>query len=205
MIKVENIEVSNIARAVYSARNAMNSWDRSDSDLKNDILGPNDLGLAQRLFKAGNAHAKYLRTINVTMDITCNHFWWAEMDTYVFAIRQSCSKMHKIHVKPFDSTDFSHEGIDEVGGDVWVTFADVLCTLEMLRQKFNETQEKKYWRAMLELLPMGYNIKATITTNYQTIMDILQWRTNHKVQEWVEFCEIMRKELPYIKAIRGEE
>lgn len=39
MIKVENIKVYNIARAIYSARNALNSWDKSDSDLENDIVG----------------------------------------------------------------------------------------------------------------------------------------------------------------------
>ena len=38
MIKIENVEVHGIARAVYSSRNAMNSWDKSDSDLSADIF-----------------------------------------------------------------------------------------------------------------------------------------------------------------------
>lgn len=46
MIKIENVDVHNIARAVYSARNAMNSWDKSDSNLEKDILGDADLELA---------------------------------------------------------------------------------------------------------------------------------------------------------------
>lgn len=205
MIKVENVAVYNIARAVYSARNAMNSWALSDSDLENDVLGPKDLGLAQRLYKGGPVHAKYLRQIMVTIDIVCHHTWWSEFDTYkVGTTRNSCSKMHKIHVKEFVKDDFSHEGIDEVGGDVVVTFGDVLCTLEMLRQKFNETNEKKYWRAIIELLPMGYNIRATVTMNYANVMNMLDWRTNHKLDEWVEFCGILRS-LPYVKEIRGEE
>ena len=70
MIKVENVEVYNIARAVYSARNALNSWDKSDSDLKKDTLGPVDLDLAKRLYKSGSEHRKFLRQIFVTMDIT---------------------------------------------------------------------------------------------------------------------------------------
>ena len=52
MIKIENIKVYNIAWAVFSARNAHNSWDKSDSDLDHDILGENDIELARKLYKA---------------------------------------------------------------------------------------------------------------------------------------------------------
>lgn len=108
MIKVENIEVYNIARAVYSARNAMNSWDKSDSDLKKDILGPADLDLAKRLYKGGTAHRKYLRQIFVSMDIIAPLYWIAELDTYkIGTARNSCSFMHKGISKPFEITDFS--------------------------------------------------------------------------------------------------
>ena len=69
MIKLENTEVYNIARAVYSARNAMNSWDRSDSDLEKDILGEADHALAMKLSQAGSDHAKYRRMIPVCVDI----------------------------------------------------------------------------------------------------------------------------------------
>lgn len=213
MIKVENIEVFNFEGAIRGMRNPMNSWNRSDSyvsDFTDDgkdgfVLGKNDLDLMQRLYKGGPVHAKYLRQLMISMDIVSHHAWWAEFDTYkVGTTRNSCSKMHKIHVKEFTKDDFSHEGIDEVGGDVAITFGDVLCTLEMLRQKFNETNEKKYWRAIIELLPTGYNIRATVTMNYANVMNMLDWRTNHKLDEWVEFCGILRS-LPYVKEIRGEE
>lgn len=46
MINFENVEVYNIGRAVYSARNPLNSWDRSDTDIDRDIIGENDLKLA---------------------------------------------------------------------------------------------------------------------------------------------------------------
>ena len=52
MIKIENVDVQGIARAVYSARNAMNSWDKSDSNLEKDILGNADLELAKKAFSA---------------------------------------------------------------------------------------------------------------------------------------------------------
>ena len=102
MIKVENTHIDNIVRAVYSARNAMNSWNISDSDWKNDVLGDNDLALAKKLVKAGTDHSKFMRMINVTLDIVAPLYWWAEYDTYkVGTVRNSCSKMHKIHEKEF--------------------------------------------------------------------------------------------------------
>ena len=82
MIKIENCKVYNIARAVYAARNPMNSWEKSDSDIENDILGENDLVLAKKLVKAGSDHRKFMRQIFVSMDVTAPLYWWKEFDTY---------------------------------------------------------------------------------------------------------------------------
>ena len=213
MIKVEAISVTDMYAAIRGMRNPMNSWGKMDSKEVYDvgrnrmdcIVGENDMDLMRRLYKGGPVHAKYLRQIHVSMDIVCHHTWWAEFDTYkVATVRNSCSKMHKIHVKPFELADFSHEGVNEVGGRTMSVYLLYLKQLERLRNKFNETQEKKYWRAIIDMLPMGFNIRATVSMNYQTVMNILDWRSNHKVDEWVEYCNILR-ELPYIKEIRGEK
>ena len=110
MIKIENISVYNIARAVYSSRNALNSWNKSDSDLEHDILGEKDLDLARRLYKAGAEHRKYMRQIFVTMDITAPLYWWKEADQYRIGVTtNSCSTMHKLLAKPFEMEDFSFD------------------------------------------------------------------------------------------------
>ena len=101
--------------------------------------------LAQRLVLAGTDHSKFMRMINATMDITTNHIWWSEFDTYkVSTVRNSCSKMHKIHVKEFKVEDFSHEGITEVGKFVEIHFNKTIEVLEYLRKEFNKTKERKY-------------------------------------------------------------
>ena len=70
------------------------------------ILGENDLKLMQSLIKAGTDHSKFMRMINVTMDITAPMYWAKEMDTYkVGTVRNSCSTMHKIHNKEFIRTN----------------------------------------------------------------------------------------------------
>ena len=160
-------------------------------------IGDNDLDLMMKLSKGGPVHAKYRRMIVVYADITCHHTWWAEFDTYkVGTVRNSCSKMHKIHVKEFVKDDFSTEGIDECGGRTLEVFEIVKDELERLRILYNETQEKKYWRASIELLPMGFNIKATVMFTYETLYNINCWRNPHKVFEWIEFCK-WSKTLPY--------
>ena len=219
MVKVENIEVFNFEGAIRGMRNPLNSWEKSDSsytpavDYKlgekikhNFRIGEKDLALMRRLYKGGTEHRKFMRQIMVSMDITCNHFWWAEFDTYKVGVtRNSCSKMHKVHIKEFVPDDFSHEGLTEVGGEFLEHFEETLATLERLRVLFNETGEKKYWRALLELLPMGYNIKATITMNYENAASIIRQRKNHKVFEWNDFCYVLRTQLPYLEEIINEK
>ena len=110
MIKIENTHVDNIVRAVYSARNAMNSWDKSDSNWETGTLGENDLTLAKKLSKAGNDHAKFLRMINVTCDITAPRFWWEQFSTYrIGVVQNSTSTMHRLTHKVFEVSDFSCE------------------------------------------------------------------------------------------------
>jgi hypothetical protein len=206
MIKIENSEVIGWEHAIRGMRNPMNSWDKSDSGFIGEVgeqayIGEDDLDLMKRLAKGGSVHAKYRRMIIVYMDITCHHTWWAEFDTYkVGTVRNSCSKMHKIHVKEFVKDDFSTEGIDECGGRTLEVFEIVKDELERLRVLFNETGEKKYWRAIIELLPMGFNIKATIMLSYEVLHNIYTWRNNHKVFEWVEFCKWIET-LPYAKEL----
>ena len=101
MITIENICVSGFAAALRGMRNPLNSWKKSDSVITYENgeevaqIGPNDLDLMKRLRKAGSDHRKYLRMINVSMDITAMQPWWFEFDTYkVGTVRNSCSKMH---------------------------------------------------------------------------------------------------------------
>ena len=88
----------------------------------NYVLGPNDLGLAKRLRRAGSDHRKYIRQVFVSVDITAPMYWWKEYDTYkVATVANSTSTMHKIHSKPFELDDFSHDHLTtgESGG-LWV-------------------------------------------------------------------------------------
>ena len=78
MIKLERTSVMNLENAIRGARNPMNSWDRMDNHYDEDgnfVLGENDLGLAQKLRRAGSDHRKYVRQIFVSVDITAPLYW----------------------------------------------------------------------------------------------------------------------------------
>lgn len=211
MIKIEKIHVDNIARAVYSARNAMNSWDKSDSDLETDTLGENDLALAKKLSKSGTDHRKFLRMINVTADITAPLYWLKEFDTYkIGTTANSCSTMHKIADKEFTLEDFSTEHLQGPG------IANLKSTINLLnyyRDLFNKTIEhdridgldgdkikKDWWWQMIQLLPSSYNQKRTVQLNYEVLLNMYYARKDHKLDEWRAFCKVIET-LPYFKTI----
>lgn len=202
MINISNVEVHGIVRAIYSARNAMNSWNKSDSDLENEILGKKDLDLAKKLCKAGTDHRKFMRMIVVYADITAPLYWWKEYDTYKIAtVANSCSTMHKIHDKEFTLYDFSCE---HLRGSAMNVFQDVIYWLNFYRDEYIQTKDKDYWWQMIQLLPSSYNQKRTVMLNYEVLHNMYHSRKNHKLDEWREFCKWI-KTLPYSEIITGSE
>ena len=197
MILLERTCVMNLENAVRGARNPMNSWGRSDSFYGEDgsyVLGPNDLSLALRLRKAGSDHRKFIRQIFVSVDITAPLYWWKEYDTYkVATVANSTSTMHKIHAKPFEIADFSHEALTEKGIRA---LQDLICVLEEFRQEYVRTKDRTAWYNMIQLLPSSYEQKRTCTLNYETLVNIYFARKNHKLDEWHDFCGWIRT-LPY--------
>ncbi len=201
MLICERTSVMNIENAIRGARNPMNSWDRMDSSYNEDgeyILGPNDLGLAKRLRKAGSDHRKYIRQIFVSVDITAPIYWWKEYDTYkVSTVANSTSTMHKMHSKPFSINDFSHDHMTEQTVEFMET---VVAELEKIRLRYLEHKNKEDWYDMIQLLPSSYNQMRTCTLNYESLINMYFARKNHKLAEWHTFCRWV-EELPYAKEL----
>lgn len=261
MLKIEKTEVYGWEAAIRGMRNPKNSWERSDSHpcavlgeitdknrsyrcagCKNEfvgrpnciVIGKNDLDLMTRLRNAGPEHAKFLRIIVVTCDITGPLYWWKEFDTYkVGTVANSCSTMHKIAAKEFTLEDFSHEhlvsgwvGKDKNGVviDIPGPYEKLQSTIELLnsiRETYlyvkNTPKEKidwsytpslsakDIWWQMIQLLPSSYNQKRTVFLNYWVLANIYHQRQHHKQDEWrVTFCDWI-KSLPYSNLITGDE
>jgi hypothetical protein len=84
---------------------------------------------------------------------------------------------------------------------------DILnLTIRMLnraRDLYLQTNDKRYWWQLIQLLPSSYNQKRTVMLNYEVLANIYHDRKNHKLDEWREFCEWIRDYLPYSKLIVG--
>ena len=201
MIDFNRVYVMNLENAI-SARNPMNSWARSDSYYDENgqyILGENDLSLAKRLRNAGTSdHRKYLRQVMLSVDITAPMYWWKEYDTYkVATVANSTSTMHKIHSKPFEIDDFSHDHLTENGLKVLRALVD---EMEKIRLEYVETKDKSLWYDLIQLLPSSYNQMRTCTLNYETLINIYKSRKHHKLDEWRSFCEWIET-LPYAREL----
>ena len=205
MIKLENTRVMNFDGAIRGARNPMNSWDRMDSSYDesgNYILGENDLSLAKRLCKAGSDHRKFIRQILVCVDITAPMYWWKEFDTYkVGTVANSTSTMHKIHSKPFELDDFSHDHLSNDAEKALIEFIDFM---EKKRISFVENKNKDDWYDIIQLLPSSYNQTRTITMNYENLHNMYFARKSHKLEEWHKYCDWIM-ELPYTKELFIQE
>lgn len=222
MIKIDGTNTYGWEAAVRGMRNPMNSWAKSDShycwepqypgggcfgcELNSDhncrvdkyVVGAADLDLMKRLIKSGTDHSKFLRMIGVTCDLTAPLYWWKEYDTYkVGTVANSCSTMHKIHAKKFEREDFSTDHLIPRMKEVLdVTIAN----LNACRGNFLETQDKKWWWQMIQLLPTSYNQKRTVQLNYAVLRNIYHSRKNHKLDEWHTFCHWVEG-LPYSELI----
>ena len=209
MLKVESTETYGWEAAIRGMRNPKNSWDKSDSEWKyyggdcykgTFVIGKNDLDLMMRLRNAGTDHRKYLRMITVYCDITAPLYWWKEFDTYkVGTVANSCSTMHTIHKTEISEELFSfdHVKLCEVG-------KEYLNELEKLRVKFNATKDKKYWDALIQLLPASFNQKRTVMLNYEVLANMYKSRKNHRLDEWHTLCDWIES-LPYSQLITGKD
>ena len=174
-------------------------------------LGSNDYSLMNKLSKAGTDHRKFMRMMPVYVRITAPLYWWKEFDTYkIGTVANSCSTMHKIQEKEFTLEDFSCEHLDllNVKPSYDINFVsslkEILRCLNLARDKYLETKDKKYWWQMIQLLPSSYNQTRNVMLNYEVLANMYHSRKNHKLDEWREFCKWIEN-LPYSDLIIRED
>ena len=218
-MKFEKTEVWGFEHAIRGMRQPLQSHSKSDSYWGNDegclesyVIGEKDLELAQKLIKSGSEHRKFLRQIFVATDITAPLYWWKEADQYkVGTTTNSTSTMHKLASTPitmdcFEMDDFDkfletplEDGENEEQWKFWQR--ELIPRLEALRQKYNETKDKRYWKELIRLLPESWLQTRTVTMNYENLLNMYRQRKNHKLTEWSKsFCDWV-KTLPYAEEL----
>jgi hypothetical protein len=217
----EDTSVYNIYNAILGARNPKNSWNKSDSIFKgyngkieNTEIGENDLKLLQSLIKAGSEHRKFMRQIGVSVIITAPLYWWKEFDTYkVGTVANSTSTMHKLASTPitkecFEMDDYFDLPCDLESDDCAIPYlcemwSNMIRYLENLRQKYNETKDKRYWKELIRLLPESWLQKRTVTMDYENLLAMCSkgQRRFHKLTEWSKSFIDWARSLPYAQQL----
>ena len=213
MIKIEDVEVMGMRKAIKGMRNPLNSWDKSDSyfllqcsqyagckKTEDYRIGEVDMKLCKNLIKAGSPDRKFMRMIHVQADVTAPLYWWKEYDTYkVGTVANSCSTMHTIHKRDLTLDDFSYEHLIPVALDC---LNETIKTINTARQFVVDMKLKEDWWQMIQLLPSSFNQMRTIDLNYENLLSIYRQRKGHKLDEWREFCKWIET-LPYMKEFLG--
>ena len=185
---------------------------QNDNFMEFAYIGPKDLDLAKRMIKAGTSDSKFLRQINVSVDITAPLYWWKQFDTYkIGTVANSTSTMHKLSSTPitlscFEIDDFNSlkdleiYSTDAKSSNCTYTVADfipeLIHNLETLRLKYLETKDQRYWKELIRWLPNAWLQKRTVTMNYAVIRNQYFQRQHHKLTEWKDYCKWVES-LPY--------
>ena len=151
--------------------------------------------VALKLASKGLAHNKFLRQIQVVLDITAPLYWWKQMDTYkIGTVAQSESTMHTIMKKRFDVEDFEFDDTDPPFVHKVIRYLNDL-RLSYQSAKEGGTLRHAIWRKIIQSLPESYLQRRIVTCNYEVLRCIFKQRKGHKLAEWQTFIDEVYKQL----------
>ena len=214
-MKFNNTNVTGLDTAIRSMRMPLQSFDKADSmwDADEFKIGEKDLDLAHRLLIGNDADSKFLRSVQVYVEITAPAYFTNELSTYkIGTVSNSSSLQHKGASRDFTSNDFETDPM--YPRDIKImqeTWGKLIETINLLRQMYKETNDYHYFRLMRQLMPQSYLYNVAWTTNYQTLRTIWKQRIKqpHRLKEWTSDMAAWIDTLPYaddlIKYERGQK
>lgn len=189
-MKVENVKVYGLENAVRCSKFPM----QTDTSLCTTEATKTTDKLA--MCGLGEAHDNFLNGIIVQFDLTFSNKAWVELQRYHFIdFISSQSTMHRI--TKFNLDEAYNEYVDQ-------RVIDIMKELvaEYNSKDLADRTAEDYLR-ILYSNPAGFELTAGMTTNYRQLKTIYRQRKSHRLPEWREFCNWIKK-LPYSDWITGE-
>lgn len=184
-MKLENINVYDLKESIIASGYPM----RVNAEMKDEI-SDKDIKRCLNLVKASNgngAHAQFLTGIRVSFDLTCSLKMWIEAERYRFLeFVSSQSTMHKI--AKFDIEKQCNKYVNK----------EIINHIKTLIDIYNNDPSIENYLTLLYNIPSGFELKARMTTNYRSLLNIYVQRKDHRLPEWREFCKELLN-LPYFK------
>lgn len=191
MVNFQTVEVAGFAPAIAGMRHPLKSYDKADSYYTEEgklNIGPNDYFLAKRLCEAGSPeHAKFLRQIEVWVNITAPRFWWAEFDTYkIGTTANSQSTMHTLMRDGIQEEDlYFIFGEDEDANEAVRNYLKEIGNLIALYKTLEAGEIKEqYFEKIKAMLPEGFMQTRMVSLNYQVLRTMYNQRKTHRLSGW---------------------
>jgi hypothetical protein len=184
-VKISNIRVYGIEESLVAMGYPMKAV--IDDDIM-DSVSPRDFDRGKRLGSTpvGTGHNVGLQGIIVQADFTMPSYWWPEAQRYHwFDFVSSQSKMHCIaglwKAQKHRYSDEYIAAVDEAIGMYQVGDVDI--------------------EEVLEIIPMGLELTARMTTNYRSLKTMYSQRKHHRLKVWnTVFAEFVES-LPYTREL----
>lgn len=189
-MKVENVKVYGLENAVRCSKFPM----QTDTSLCTTEVTKTTDKLA--MCGLGEAHDNFLNGIIVQFDLTFSNKAWVELQRYHFIdFISSQSTMHRI--TKFNLDEAYNEYVDKRVIDIMKELVAEYNSKDLV-----DRTAEDYLR-ILYSNPAGFELTAGMTTNYRQLKTIYRQRKSHRLPEWREFCNWIKK-LPYSDWITGE-
>lgn len=129
-----------------------------------------------------SGHCNFLSGVLVSFDVTGTVKWWTQCQRYHFIqIVSSMSTMHRlVSMLKEDKAQF-HPSVDP-------------RIIEILKDML---KQERPFEELVYSCPMGIELTARVSTNYLQLKTIYRQRKDHRLQEWRDFCDFMKRNLPY--------
>lgn len=207
MVNFQTVEIAGFAPAIGGMRHPLKSYDRADSHIDENgalVIGKEDYMLAKRLVQAdGSEHAKFLRQVEVWVNITAPRSWWQEYATYkIGTVENSQSTMHRL-LKDGISREEVYYNWD-MNEDIDRAMINQINAVNSLIDYYNIEPNEKLFENIKSLLPEGYLQTRMCSLNYEVLRNMYKQRKNHRLSGWsTDFVDWIHT-LPMFEWITGE-
>jgi hypothetical protein len=146
---------------------------------------------------AGSGEDNFLNGIVVQFDLTFSVKAWTEAQRYHFLdFVSSQSTMHRI--TKFDPRRQYNEYVD---GRVIEIMENKIAVYNRMKEDGAPADElADLYLGILYTNPAGFRLTARMTTNYRQLKTIYYQRKAHRLPEWREMCQQIRK-LPHFEEL----
>lgn len=187
-MKIENVKVYDLEDSIRASKFPMAV---NTNDCNSDIT-KTTINLASS--EKGEGHDQFLTGIRVAFDLTFSNKAWVELERYRFIeFVSSQSTMHRI--SKFDLRSQYNQYVDP----------RIIDIMEELKDKYNQTQNKKDYLRLLYSNPAGFELTTRLTTNYRALKTVYSQRKNHRLPKWREFCKWIETLPEFEKLVLKEE